>query len=212
VVDDAGVDDPGTCKVESWGQGSSRSDMVGVASPTCSFDIIQPVELNAQLSRFRIDGEWGTLLTSKAKTRLHESGNASAAVSVATAFDLLTGGAAAAALNVPFTYEIDKQWKINVNAGWLWNIVGREHAFLWGAGLEYAVTDAFKLIGEVFGVVGADAQIAGMQAGLRFTPIPALDFDFIYGHNLFGEGAHWFTFGINVRFDAPWKVAMNGRR
>jgi len=41
-----------------------------------------------------------------------------------------------------------------------------------------------------------------VQAGLRVTPTEKLDLDLIYGHNITGENAHWFTAGLNLRFDA----------
>jgi hypothetical protein len=210
VVDDAGVDDPGKCKVETWGSFADNHDMVGVVSPTCSFNIIQPVELNAGFARFRDAGEWGTELVLKAKTRLFESGKFSAAVNIANAFDLLEGRHSAVFVNVPFTYEATEQFKLNAIAGWLWNRNEDEHLFTWGLGVEYKPADKFTLIAEVFGFAGSDQSDPRFQAGLRITPMPAIDFDFIYGRNILGTEAHWFTFGINVRFDATERNGTNG--
>jgi hypothetical protein len=38
-----------------------------------------------------------------------------------------------------------------------------------------------------------------VQAGLRYTPIDAVDIDVLYGHNIQGERAHWITLGLNFR-------------
>jgi hypothetical protein len=38
------------------------------------------------------------------------------------------------------------------------------------------------------------------QVGLRWTPAESVDFDVIYGRNIAGENAHWFTLGVNFRF------------
>ena len=37
------------------------------------------------------------------------------------------------------------------------------------------------------------------QLGLRYTPAPAVDIDFVYGHNITGRGGDWFTLGLTMR-------------
>jgi hypothetical protein len=90
VVEDAEVDKPGTCKVESWGSFADNRDMRGVTSPACGFNIFRPVELGLTYGRFRNDGEWGSELEFKGKTQLFESGKFSAAIQAGTAFDMLS--------------------------------------------------------------------------------------------------------------------------
>jgi hypothetical protein len=35
---------------------------------------------------------------------------------------------------------------------------------------------------------------------LRVTPVDNVDVDLIYGRNISGENANWFTLGVNARF------------
>jgi hypothetical protein len=205
AVEDAGVDDPDMCKIETFGQRSSKRDVVGVVSPTCSFDLIKPIEIGASLARFRVDKEWGTELFPKLKTQLFESDGTSAAVVVGAGFDLLAGRHSAASVIVPVTRQLHNDWKGSLNAGWLWIRDKDLHFFRWGAEIEYKPVETFTIIAELFGGIGSGASSPSLQAGLRFTPIPALDLDLIYGRNVYGEKANWIMLGMNVRLDGPWK-------
>src|SRR5262245_55082519 len=89
VVEDADVAKPGSCKVESWGAAADNRDGMLVSNPACVFDLGRPVELSASFARFRDEGEMGTTMVPKGKTQIFESGKASAALIVGTAFDLL---------------------------------------------------------------------------------------------------------------------------
>ena len=225
VVEDAEVGKAGSCKVEAWGSAADNRDSILVAAPSCVVDIGRRIEFGADFVRFRDDGEMGSELGLKGKTQLFESGKFSAALTVGTAFDLLTGRHAEIGAVVPLTYEFSEQFKFNVNAGWFWNRIEDQHFFIWGASVEFKPIDKVTLIAEVFGevgprtkepvfdegfiLVGAGAKWPGFQAGLRYTPLPAFDIDFIYGRNITGVDANWFTLGVNVRFDAVER--KNGR-
>jgi hypothetical protein len=227
VVEDAEVGKPGSCKAEAWGSGADNRDAIMVAAPSCVFNLGRPVELGASFVRFREGDEWGTEMVLKGKTQLFESGKLSAAVNFDTAFDLLSGRNSAIAAVVPLTYEFTEQFKLNVNAGWLWNRIEDQHSFIWGVGAEFKPIDKVTLIAEVFGEIGPrtkqlvfeeDAILLeigprlkwpAFQAGLRYTPLPAFDIDLIYGRNILGVDANWFTIGVNVRFDAVER--KNGR-
>ena len=167
-----------------------------------------PVELSFSLARFRSDGEWGSELALKGMTNIipAEIGKIGLALSGAVAFDLVTGEYSASAINVPATFPMAKQFKINVNAGWL-NIRSEDlNWFTYGAGFEWNFVKPLTLIGEVFGVVGQSVEPTSRtdpraQLGLRFTPVENVDLDIIYGRNVLGENANWITVGLNVRFD-----------
>jgi hypothetical protein len=220
VVEDAEVGKPGSCKVEAWGSAADNRDGILVAAPSCVVNIGRPIEFGADFVRSREDGEMGSELGLKAKTQLFESGKFSAALAVDTAFDLLTGRHSEVSAVVPLTYEHSEQFKFNLNAGWSWDRIDDRHFFTWGAGVEFKPLDKITLIAEVFGEigprtrelvfedgavfveVGPRAKWPAFQAGLRYTPLPAFDIDFIYGRNITGDEANWFTIGVNVRFDA----------
>jgi hypothetical protein len=215
AVDDSEVGKPGECKVESWVSFASNRDFAGVTSPACVANIVRPVELGAQFQRSRSDGEWGTSLTLKAKTNIlpAETGKIGIGLAIAAPFDLLTRESSGFAVNVPVTFQISEPFKINVNAGYLHERGGQLDWFTWGAGFEWQFVEKWTLIGETFGQLGRLPAVEEgdplppnsireprVQAGLRFTPVEAVDIDFIYGRNITGENANWLTLGANLRF------------
>jgi hypothetical protein len=209
VVDDSEIAKPGECKVESWASFASNTDFLGVTSPACVANLGRPVELGFSLARFRSDGEWGSELVLKGKTNIlpAEIGKIGLGLSGGVAFDLLTGEHSATFINVPATFQIVEQFKINVNAGWLYIRSEDLNWFTYGAGFEWNFVKPLTLIGEVFGLAGHSVEPLTRtdpraQLGLRFTPVESVDIDVIYGRNIFGENANWITLGLNVRFDA----------
>jgi hypothetical protein len=217
AVDDAEVGKPGECKVESWVSWASNEarDFIGVIAPACVANLGRPVELGAQYQRSRSDGEWGTSLALKAKTNILpvETGNIGVGVAIAAPFDLIAGQSSGFAVNVPVTYQFSEKFKVNVNAGYLHERAGQLDWFTWGAGFEWQFADKLTLIGETFGQLGRLPAVEEgdppppnsileprLQAGLRFTPVEAVDLDLIYGRNISGENANWITVGMNVRF------------
>jgi hypothetical protein len=217
AVDDAEVGKPGECKVESWASfaTNSASDFIGVLSPACVVNLGRPVELGAQFQRSRTDGEWGTSLGLKAKTSILpvETGKLGLGIAVNAPFDLITKQSTGFAVNVPATYQFSEKFKVNVNAGWLYERVDRLNWLTWGAGFEWQFADKFTFIGEAFGQLGKLPAVdegdppppnsirePRLQLGLRFTPVESLDVDLIYGRNITGENANWVTLGLNVRF------------
>jgi hypothetical protein len=207
AIDDVEIGKPGDCKVESWASFGSNSDFIAVTSPACVVNVGRPVELGFSLARFRSDGEWGTELVLKGKTNIlpAELGKFGLAISGGTAFDLLTGENSASFINIPVTFQIIEQFKINLNAGWLYGRREDLHWLTYGAGFEWNLVKPVTVIGEVFGLAGHSAEPSTRtdlrgQLGLRFNPVDNLDIDVIYGRNVFGENANWLTVGLNVRF------------
>jgi hypothetical protein len=208
AVDDSEIGKPGECKVESWASFADSRDFVGVVSPACVVNIIRPIELGAQLSRFRADDEWGTSLTLKGKTNFipAETGKFGIGLVGGTMFDLVTRENTGAFINVPVTFPLSEQFKINVNGGWLYDRVAALHWATYGAGFEWNFVKPLTLIGEVFGQAGQNVldqptlTDPRAQLGLRYTPVESLDIDIIYGRNITGAGANWITAGLNVRF------------
>jgi hypothetical protein len=199
-VDNAGVDDPGSCKVETWASAARNDDRVFAIAPACAVSLGQPVEFGLQFDRVRFDGEWANAGSLKAKTSLipfHESARFGAAISGSAIMSFATDEIVAYVLNVPASIHVTDQLHLNVQAGGLWERnTGHEH-FTWGAGFELSLTPQFTFIGEIFSLA---SEHRGAQAGLRFTPHEKIDFDLIYGHNLAGEKSDWITLGMNVRF------------
>lgn len=185
-----------------------------MVSPACVVNIGRPVELGANYVRRRTDGEWGNTGILKGKTNLvpvdpHKIG---VGLFGAIGYDLDTGQNTDILILAPVTFEINEQFKINVNGGWLWDRVPDIHYLAWGAGIEWNFVKPVTLIAEVFGFAGRLPPLVEgepppnksitqprFQAGLRFTPHEKIDFDLIYGRNILGEDANWFTVGLTVR-------------
>jgi hypothetical protein len=215
AVDDAGIDDVGACKVESWIALASNTDLAAVSTPACVVPLFLPTELGLQAARTRTDGEWGTGVTPKFKTTLvkPDVGRFGLAISGGGTFDLLTGTNTGVFVNIPITYMVSETFKLNANTGWTYDPVNVLHYATYGAGFEWIPIEKgpVTFITEVFGIVGdrADAPRSliepRFQAGIRITPIETLDLDLIYGRNIAGENADWVTVGLNVRFPPPKK-------
>jgi hypothetical protein len=215
AVEDAEVDRPGACKVESWASFADNRDRSGVVSFGCVFDLGRPVELNPQFDRSRSGGVWGTEFTFQAKTNILpvEQGKIGLAIQGGPTFDLVNRQSTGGFITIPATYEFNERFKINVNAGWSYDREPNWHWATWGAGFEWKFWDGkpLTLIGEVYGQFGhRDPEQPSLtdpraQVGLRYTPVENVDFDVIYGRNIGGENANWITVGLNVRFNA-WEA------
>lgn len=207
AVDDASTTAPNTCQVESWTSFARNHDFAGVVTPACTVDFIRPVELSAQLQRTRAGGVWGSLVAPQAKTIFQPvvTGTVGYGLSVGTTFDLINDRNTGSYAYVPATWAPLEQFRINVNAGWRYDRIADLHWLTWGTSFEWNFIKPFTLIAEVFGEAGhrpihqpslADPRA---QAGLRFTPVDAVDIDLIYGHNITGVRTQWITIGLNVR-------------
>src|SRR5262245_35539794 len=212
VVDDAAIDEPFACKIESSASFAGNRDFIGLSTPACVVPFIKPVELGMIFARTRSDGEWSTSIVPKAKMNILpvETGKFGLAVSGGSSFDLLTGEYTGSFVNIPVTYTFSEEFKININAGWIYDRPSDMPFATYGAGFEWIPMKPFTIIGEVFGLLGERTDPHSrtdprFQIGLRTTPVETVDIDVIYGRNIGGENANWITLGMNVRFPAPGK-------
>jgi hypothetical protein len=127
VVDDAAVDEPGACKVESSLSFGSNRDFIGLSTPACVVPFFKPVELGVNIVRTRQDGEWGTALIPKAKMNILpvETGKLGLAIATGSAFNVLTGEYTGSFVNVPVTYTFSETFKVNFNGGWTLRAISR---------------------------------------------------------------------------------------
>jgi len=208
VVDDAQITAPNTCQVESWISFARNRDFAGVATPACTVDLGRPIELSAQLQRSRTIGIWSSLVTLQAKTIFQpvETGKVGFGLAAGATFDPIHQHHTNSYAYVPATFAILEDFRINANVGWLHDQIADLHWLTGGASIEWNFVKPLTLLVEIFGQAGhrpihlpslADPRV---QAGLRFTPIDAVDIDLIYGHNITGVPTHWITIGLNVRF------------
>jgi hypothetical protein len=209
VVDTSEVTDAGACKIESWFSTASNRDFFGATNPACGVNLYLPAELSAQVSRARSDGEWSTALTPKAKLRLLPTaiGTPGLAISATAGFDLTHHENTFLAVTTPVTLRLSNVVRINLNAGWMWDRTVDRHYLTYGAGVDWRTADnVYTLTAEIFGQLGS-SDISSVtqprfQVGMRFRPIDAFSVDVIYGRNIMGENANWFTAATTIRFAA----------
>lgn len=211
-VDTSEVSEAGNCKVESWVSLADNRDVIAAATPTCAFDVGRPLELSAQLTRSRSDGDWATGLAPKAKLNLAPSGIGIFGVAItATAFYDLAGGANTGfELVVPATVRLSDTVRINLNAGWLWDRTADRNYAFYGAGVDIRTPDnVWTVTAEVFGQIGStdvpSVTQPRAQVGLRWRPVDEFNVDVIYGRNIAGENANWITVATTVRFQVDKK-------
>ena len=212
AVDTAEISEVGSCKVETWNSVASNHDLIQVGNPSCVVNPFKPVEISAQWNRTYVDEGWTRTIAPKAKTKLLPTaiGSFGFAMSANATYDLATGGNTAMTVVVPATLRFSNVVRLNLNAGWQWDRIVDQHYFTYGAGVDWRTPDnIYTFTAEVYGQVGS-SQVYDFstvtqprfQAGLRFRPIDVISFDFIYGRNINGENANWFTFCMTVRFPA----------
>lgn len=207
--DEGQVGKPGECKVESWTAVAANHDFAAVTSPACVVKLGIPVEVGGALARTRADSVWGTTGIVKAKANIIPVEGHAFGVGIAggVSWDLMSGANTGGYFYVPFTTQITKQFRINVNAGGLIDNIAKTNYFTYGAGFEWGFIEKFKLIGEVFGQLGRRPEWVPTpvvqpktQLGVRYSPIEKIDIDVIWGYNIAGENSQWLTLGMNYRF------------
>ncbi len=200
VVDDADLEDPGRCHVESWvtGKGSGRGlANLGLACTPASLPFLE-LGMATQYERDHADHgltvgpafKWN-LLPTESGLGVTLAGNAQ----WNTRRDRLDSGA----LLVPLTLPITKDLKLNANLGWSHvDDSERRDALFRGIQVEYALNGQASLMAETFRRQG---DPTGYQAGLRLTPGAGnMDVDLLYGHYVDGSSVHAYTLGLTWRY------------
>jgi hypothetical protein len=215
AVDDSEIGKPGECKVESWASFAGNHDLIAATSPACVIKLGIPVEVGGQLQRSRSDSVWGTSGTLKAKANIIPAdGHAfGLGISSGSSWNLITGVNTGGFINVPVTFQLREDFKININGGWMYDATTKINYATWGGGFEWNFVKPLTLIGEIYGQSGrlqdAEPDAAPSnnsvreprtQLGLRYTPKDNIDIDVIWGRNITGENSNWITLGVNLRF------------
>ena len=207
-VDDFEVDEVGSCNFESWTSYASNKDFMATTSPSCVVQLGAPVEIGAEYQRSRENGEWKTTGGVSGKvTLVRMTRGIGIGLSGETTWNLITGASTGGNINVPVSFDIGKNLRLNVNSGYLYDAPTRGHYATWGAGAEWTLNPKVALIGEVFGQAGSHGETSTtqhprFQTGIRYSPKSNIDLMLIYGRNLNGENANWVTVGANFSFQA----------
>jgi hypothetical protein len=215
AVDDSEIGKPSECKVESWASLAGNHDLIAATSPACVVKLGIPFEVGGQLQRARSDDAWSTSGTLKAKTNIIPAENHAfgLAISGGSSWNLISGANTGGFINVPITFQLRDDFKINLNGGWMYDAGSKIGYVTWGAGFEWNFVKPLTLIGEVYGQDGRLAPVEigdapsnnsvrepRTQLGLRYTPKENIDVDLIWGRNITGEKSNRMTVGVNLRF------------
>jgi hypothetical protein len=201
-VDDAEIGKPGSCEIESWSSFAAGGDRIAVFSPACVVNPDRPIEVGTNLVDLRFGGQEDVLATLTAKTVPIPIGRSGFGLAIAGAivYDPLNQTGSGFIVNIPVSFELSKQLRVNVNFGGQY-YTGNPHGLFGtaGAGVSWNFVPHWSVISEVFALMGRGQTNPRFQSGLRYSPTKDIDCDLIYGRNLLGEGANWITVGLTVR-------------
>lgn len=203
-IDDAEIGAVGSCEIEHWASFAANSDRIYVSNPACVFNLGRPMEIGATFLRTRSAGEWGSTLALTAKTVFiaSEGSGWGLGLSASMTHDFKSA-ANGVIVNVPVTYDFNKQLRFNANVGWLYDPGQQQHFMTGGVGVAWNFVKPLSLLAEIFTTVGSGEIDPRFQVGLRYNPSKLIDVDVIYGRNLSGERSNWITVGLNFRTGSP---------
>lgn len=198
VVDDAGVETPGVCHLETW---VSRHDPKGGLlnlAPACTFLALPQVEFGVAIQH-----TWGSAPDTtigpalKLNLRPLDTGVGFGVIGSAT-WSVNTGQTETASLILPVSIRLHEKIRANINAGWLYTRANRQQnqAFV-GAQIEADIAPDLMLMGEAF---ARDSSQPGAQVGLRWTPRRGnIDVDLLSGRRTDGVTPWTVTLGVTIR-------------
>lgn len=198
VIDDAAVETPGTCHLESWVTRSSGGQGLIYSAPACTRAAWPNLEIGGFVShawsREADDSVIG--LTPKLKLRSEERG-VGIGIATSVGYGVDHGRFEAASVIVPVTIPAGKRLRFNVNGGWQWSRAGQGHDLFVGGQLEFAMRPDLNLMAEGF---TRDNGKAGGQVGARWTPGKGrMDLDILFGRYIDGVTPAALTLGITIR-------------
>jgi len=198
VVDDAAVENPGLCHVESWATFASQGSGLVSVAPGCTRRAWRNLEIGGFVAHgwTRTTGDTTIGLTPKLALSSEERG-VGIAISASAAYGLDRSRLEAASVIVPVTIPAGERLRLSLNAGWHWTRAGRHHDAFAGAQVELALSSNLGLMAEAF---ARDRGKAGAQAGLRWTVAGGrVDLDLLAGRYVDGATATAVTIGVTLR-------------
>lgn len=197
VVDDAAVETPGVCNIETWLTASTGANRLFQFAPACTLRALPVLELGGAITQSWAPGSDDTVLGAAAKVNLRDETTRGwgVAVSGGVGYAVDRGEVDSANINVPVTIPAGRV-RFNINASWLWSRAEGHSAFV-GVQADFAVSPNLDLMAEIF---TRDTGRAGGQIGLRWTPGGGnMDFDLIAGRYIDGVTPTSLTAGLILR-------------
>lgn len=197
VVDDAEVETPGLCHLESWLTGFEGRRRLLNLSPACTFTVLPSIEFGGGIQHGWERGHRQMLIGPAVKVALRSpSRGAGIGVAFSAAVDASTGKAESAAVLVPVTIDLTPRIRTNFNLSYQWARTGDRHGLVAGAQVEMRVRGNLSVMAEGF---VRDGTKPGFQAGVRWTPRGWIDVDLLGGRRVDGSGARAVTLGVTLR-------------
>lgn len=199
VVDDAAVEIPGVCHLESWvTRFAPRHGLINL-SPACTRKAWPNLEIGGAVQWGSADGVSDTAIGPALKYALRsEDSGVGLGLVGAGAWSVRSGRLETASLIVPVTLKLGDRVRANLNAGW--SHVGadaRRGAAFHGAQIEASVARDVTLMVEAF---QRDGGKAGGQLGLRWSPGGGrIDLDLVAGRRIDGVTPRALTLGLTLR-------------
>ena len=176
--------------------------------------MFRPVEVSAQFTRSRADGEWGTGVSPKVKTNIVPTaiGSWGVAISATASYDLITKENTALFVTVPATLRMSNA------CGSTSTPAGSSTAppiattspmarVSTGAPPTMSGPSPARCSGRPAPLEQPGVVEPRFQLGLRYRPVDQFNIDLIYGRNLAGERANWITLATIVRFKHAGKIS-----
>lgn len=205
VVDDASIEAPGNCQVESWTQ-RTAGQVEYWAVPACNFGgAWQAWELGAGLGRINPDGAGGAyragVLQAKTVFRPLQTNGWGIGLSIANQFRQGEGVAGDLSVLVPASLSrFDDRLLVHANLGWLRSHAGHRSDLFWAGGAEWTARPRLTVTLEAYGT-GRGHAVA--QAGARLTLVPdRLALDAGIGRRIGGGQAERYA-TIGLTFAGP---------
>lgn len=197
VIDDAAVETPGTCHLESWLTLTGEGGLAN-SSPACTRMAWPNLEIGGFVAHGWTGDADDTLIgvSPKLKLRSEEHG---VGVGIATSlgYGIDRGRFESASVIVPVTIPAGTRLRFNLNAGWQWVRTGQGHDAFAGAQVEYALKPNLGLMAEAF---ARDTGKPGGQVGVRWTTGKGrVDVDLLAGRYVDGATPTAITLGVTLR-------------
>lgn len=196
-VDDAAVETPGACHLESWVSDLGGGERLVNFSPACTAEALPTVEIGGAVQRVGTPGARRWLAGPAIKWTLREGGSGPAVGLAGSALiDASSGHIDSAALLVPLTFRPTGKVTVNLNAG-VGHSRGEGAHPLYGAQVDVAAAKGVALMAEIF---GRPDQRPVLQAGVRWTfDRDRIDLDLLAGRQGGAAGNGSVTLGFTIR-------------
>ena len=155
VVDDAAVEDPGNCNLETWASAMGKGSVLFTASAACTPRRVPWLQAGGWMQRTWTRTGDDTLVGPAIKAAALPLGHGlNLALSAWGGWSLGLDRFEAAGASIPLTMELGSGVTVNLNAGWEWSRTDDRHKAIVGAQIDWSASDHLSLMAEGFSQIG----------------------------------------------------------